>query len=171
MSRIHSRSAALLAALVLCLSVPLVGASTAYAANDDLCAGQPNCTVVDPPGIGNDPGFGSDSGIPGAFVLLFVLMLIGGVALTIWKVGAAQRMARESGMNESDAAAMTLLSDDGFEATYLAANLRGKTQPASPPQPVASAAERLRALGELRDQGLITTEEYDARRAAIIDSV
>ncbi len=65
---------------------------------------------------------------------------------------------------------------DGFEATYLAANLRGKTDPpvdppASPGATTPSVAERLRQLQELRDQGLITPGEYDARRAAIIDSV
>jgi hypothetical protein len=32
-------------------------------------------------------------------------------------------------------------------------------------------ADRLTQLRELRDQGLITPEEHDARRAAIIDSV
>jgi hypothetical protein len=148
-----------LAATVLSLSVLLVGASTAYADGS-----------VDP-GFGSDPGMGDGGGIPGIFVVFFVLVLVAGVGTTIWKVTTAQRMARESGMNESDATAMTLLTDDGFEATYLAANLRGKTQPEPPAAAPASVAERLRQLGELRDQGLITTAEYDARRAAIIDSV
>jgi hypothetical protein len=156
---------------VLTLSVLLVGASTAYAADDDLCAGQPNCTVVDPPGFGSDPGMGDDGGIPGAFVALFVLVLVAGVGATIWRITAAQRMARQSGMSESDATAMAVLSDNGLDATYVLSNLRGKAQPEPPAVAPASVAERLRQLGELRDQGLITTAEYDARRAAIIDSV
>jgi hypothetical protein len=169
MSRILSWCAVLLTALLLSLSVLTAAASTSYAGDSDLCAGEPNCTVVDPPGFGDDPGMGADSGIPGAFVALFVLVLVAGIGLTVWKVAAAQRMARESGMNESDATAMTLLTDDGFEATYLAANLRGQTQP--PPPATSSVADRLTQLRELRDQGLITPEEHDARRAAIIDSV
>jgi hypothetical protein len=64
-----------------------------------------------------------------------------------------------------------VLSDNGLDATYVLSNLRGKAQPEPPAVAPASVAERLRQLGELRDQGLITPADYDARRAAIIDSV
>jgi len=38
--------------------------------------------------------------------------------------------------------------------------------------PVPRTAEaRLRELQELRDEGLLTPEEYDARRTAVLDSV
>ena len=122
-----------------------------------------------------DDGFGAgsgDPGVPGSFVALFVLALIGGIAFTAWKVSTARRMARDSGMSESDATAMTLLSDEGFEATYLASNLRGQTTPPTTPQPgTRSTAERLRELQALLEQGLITPDEYAARRQALIDGV
>jgi hypothetical protein len=130
----------------------------------------------------DDAGFGAqqDPGIPGFFVLLFVLALLGGIAVTVWKVSTARRMARDSGMSETDATTMTLLTDDGFEATYLAANLRPPQQPAVPttptppttPQPgTRSTAERLRELQALLEQGLISQDEYAARRQALIDGV
>jgi hypothetical protein len=67
---------------------------------------------------------------------------------------------------------MTLLSDDGLDATYLAANLRG-TQAANQatPPPSATTAARLEELKSLLDRGLVTQSEYDERRKAIIDSV
>lgn len=186
MSRMSSRSAALL--LALWLTVSILGAASAASAVDagpgdapgwcfrtNSQGDLPTCTFVDGQWHRSydSDGLGADgSGIPGAFVFLFVLVLIAGVAITVWQVTAARRMARASGMNEGDATAMTLLTDDGFEATYLAANLRGQTGPGTPaPATAASTADRLKQLGELRDQGLITSEEYDARRTAIIDSV
>jgi len=39
----------------------------------------------------------------GAFVALFLLALVIGVAGTIWKVSTARRMAREAGMDTGDA--------------------------------------------------------------------
>lgn len=119
-------------------------------------------------------GGGSAGGAPAGFAVLFVLVLLGGVGVTVWKVTAARRMARESGMSPGDATAMTLLTDDGFEATYLAANLRGRVAPpgqSGSAMPDTSVPERLRQLQELRDQGLITAEEHDARRTAILDSL
>ena len=107
----------------------------------------------------------------GGVAVLFVLVALGGVALTVWKVSTARRMAGESGMDPADATAMTLLSDDGFEATYLAANLRGQATPTAPPAGGKGTAERLRELRQLLDEGLITQEEYDARRRVVIGEV
>jgi hypothetical protein len=116
-------------------------------------------------------------GIPGWFVALFVLVLVIGVGTTIWKVTTAQKLARQSGMDPGLATQMTLLSDDGLDATYLAANLR-QPAPASPgapsgepPAPTPSAEARLLELRGLLDRGLITQSEYDERRTAIIDAV
>ncbi|GAA4690095.1 hypothetical protein [Nocardioides conyzicola] len=122
-----------------------------------------------------EPGMDSmdDPGIPGWFVALFVLVLVAGVGASIWRVSAAQRMARDAGMSESDATAVALLSDDGLEATYLAANLRQPPVPpaAEPAAAPASTAARLVELRQLVDQELITMEEYEKRRREIIDSV
>lgn len=145
----------------------------------------PTCSFIDGqwhrtfeggPGMG--PGFGSGpgDGVPGAFVALFVLVLFGGIAVTIWKVSTARRMARDSGMNPDDATVMTMLTDDGFEATYLAANLRQPQHQNQPPAtpaagPTTSAAERLRELDRLLAEGLITQAERDERRRVIIDGI
>jgi hypothetical protein len=76
-------------------------------------------------------------------------------------------------MDPDRATAMTLLSDDGLDATYLAANLRSPGAPAAPPpvDPGRSAEDRLRQLQQLRDGGLVSAEEYDERRRAILDSL
>ena len=90
----------------------------------------------------------------------------------------ARRMAERSGMDPGEATAMTLLTDDGLEATYLASNMRPPATAAAPADghpaeaPSArSATERLTELAQLRDQGLVTQAEYDERRAAILDSL
>ena len=121
------------------------------------------------------------TGVGGGFAVLFVLVLLGGLAVTVWRVTTARRMAREAGMNERDAGTMALVSDDGFEATYLAASLRQPpAAPATPEPPVTTeppapvsraAADRLRELDELLSQGLIDQEEYDATRQAILGSL
>ena len=114
-----------------------------------------------------------DAGGPGdGFGVLFVLVLLAGIAFTVWKVSTARRMARDSGMDVGDATAMTLLTDEGFEATYLASNLRGQMTPQPEPAPEPRSSEqRLRELESLRTQGLVTEEEYAARRRAILDSL
>jgi hypothetical protein len=114
------------------------------------------------------------TGPPGWFVALFVLTLIAGVGITIYKVTMARDLARKSGMDPNQATAITLLEDDGLEATYLASNLRSPAGGAIPEPPVGggrSVSERLAELSNLRDQGLVTQAEYDARRAAILDSL
>lgn len=121
------------------------------------------------PGM-NDPGFG-EPGIPGAFIALFVIVLILGVAGTVWQVSTARRMARDAGLDPDDAAAVTLLDDPGLSTAYLASSLRDRDDRPEPPPAARSSAERLRELQDLRDQGLITPDEYDARRRAIVDSL
>lgn len=113
-------------------------------------------------------------GIDG-FAVLFVLSALGAIAVTVWKVSAARKMARRSGMDPNEATGMTLLTDDGFEATYLASSLRGEQatpgQYAAPTATPGTPADRLQALQDLKDRGLITDSEYAARRQAIIDTV
>lgn len=118
-----------------------------------------------------DGGLGPGDGGPGAGAAIgvFFLGLVVAVAVLVWKISVARRMARESGMNPDDATVMTVLTDDGFEATYLAANLR--QQPTVPPAPAASVADRLRELDRLLAEGLITQEERDERRRAVIDGI
>ena len=112
-------------------------------------------------------------GFGAGFGALFVLVLLVGIGTTIWKVSTAQRMARNSGMDVGDATAMTLLTDDGLEATYLASNLRVPQQPSAPTAgaPARTPEQRLRELESLRSQDLVTEEEYAARRRAILDSL
>lgn len=109
-------------------------------------------------------------GPPGWFVALFVLAIILGIGTTVWRVSAARSMARRSGMDEGEAAAMSLLTDNGLEATYVASQLRDGVRPPADDSPRGAAA-RLAELQSLRDQGLVTPDEYAARRAEIIGEI
>jgi hypothetical protein len=141
----------------------------------------PTCTRVDGAWVASWPddgsAMGSGGGVPGAFVGLVVVGLLVAVGITIWKVTTAQSLARQSGMDPGLATQMTLLSDDGLDATYLASSLRQPTAPAAPAAPVATSPDaagaeaRLAELTGLLDKGLVTQAEYDERRKAIIDSV
>ncbi len=118
------------------------------------------------------------AGIPAAFAAFFFLVVLLGVAGLVWRVSTARRLARSAGMDEGDATAMTLLTDNGLESTYLAANLRPPVAPAAhpaatagPPERSRSSADRLRELQDLLAAGLVTQEEHDARRRAILDSL
>jgi len=126
-----------------------------------------------------DPSMEPGSGIPGWFVAWGVLVVVVGVVVTIWRVSTAQKLAKRSGMDPGLATQMTLLSDDGLDATYLAASLRGQVSPptepnapTTPPTQVSrTIAARLEELTGLLERGLLTQAEYDERRKAIIDSV
>ena len=43
-------------------------------------------------------------------------------------------------------------------------------QPSAPPPPAADPIEQLRALGELKAQGILTEEEFAAQKAKILGS-
>jgi hypothetical protein len=44
-----------------------------------------------------------------------------------------------------------------------------QTAPSPPPKEQADLLEQLRKLGELRDQGVVTQEEFDAKKAELLD--
>lgn len=111
---------------------------------------------------------GDGSGIPPFVVLMFLVFLGIAIATTVVKMNVASRMAEKAGLDPGDAALTSLLNDDGVSAAYLAANLQGRAAA----QPVLRSVEqRLGDLARLRDQGLITPEEYATRRATILDEV
>lgn len=115
-------------------------------------------------------------GVPGWFVAWGVLVVVVGIIGAVWRMSTAQKLAKRSGMDPGLATQITLLSDDGLDATYLASSLRGQatpspTEPATPMTPPRTTADRLEELKALLDGGLVTQAEYDARRQAIIDSV
>jgi Short C-terminal domain len=136
----------------------------------------PTCTKVNGQWVASWPGDQASSGL-GGFVFLLVIAGLVGLAIVIWKVTTAQKLARQSGMDPGLVTQMTLLSDDGLEATYLASSLRRQApDPATDPPPAvtstpATATSRLEELKSLLDRGLVTQAEYDERRKAIIDSV
>ena len=126
-----------------------------------------------------DDSLGTSSGIPGFFVFFAVVIIAVGIGITVWRVSTARRLAQDSGMDPGLATQMTLLTENGLDATYLAASLR-PSQATSPPQSPTpatpsttgrSASERLTELASLRDQGMITEAEYDERRRSIIDGL
>lgn len=120
---------------------------------------------------GLDPSMPEADGAFTLFPVLFVLVLVLGVGGTLSKVAAARRLAREAGMDPDDATAVALLGDPGLSTTYLASTLRGDRPDDAIRPPVPTAADRLRELQRLRDEGLSSTAEQDASRRAIIDSV
>lgn len=134
--------------------------------------------MPDPMSPAFDDGFSGPAGpgVPPGFVAFFILIILLGVGTTIWRVSLAREVARDSGMDEDQATAITLLSDNGLDATYLASHLRprpGQEQGpvASPPPQGRTVNERLRELQQLRDEGLVTHDEYEARRNEILDSL
>ena len=119
------------------------------------------------------PPFAADSGpgIPSGFVALTVLMALVGIGITIWRVTAARDLARQAGMDPDQATAITLLGNEGLDATYVASTVRRTLVDAPRPTAGRSAEERLTELRALKDQGLVTEQEYQARRTAIVDSL
>lgn len=124
-----------------------------------------------PVATSGDP-FGSESGdgLAGVFVVGFVVAVIVGIGIAIWKVSTARRLATDAGMDPGLATQMTLLDEDGLSATYLASSLR-TSQPAQPVGGSPTATDRLVELRKLLDAGLISQAEHDERRRVIIDSV
>lgn len=136
----------------------------------DTTRGEPTCTkqangrwdvTYDEPG-GDGPPVG----------LFVVLALLVGGAVTLAKVAYARHMATEAGMDPGRATAVTLIDDDALSATYVATSVRQRQEtPAAPAAVPPTAAERLRNLEKLQDDGLITPDEYAARRKVILDSL
>lgn len=89
---------------------------------------------------------------PWIFGAMVVLVICGWVATAV-KIGRNRQVLREAGIDPTTAGAQLAVR-----------MIRG--QPAA-----RSASSRLAELADLRDQGLITPEEYEARRAQIIAGI
>lgn len=128
---------------------------------------------VEPDDPFHDDGFGAETAIPGWFVGFFVLILLIGIGGTIWRVTLARQIARENGQDPDRATTVELLSQNGLETTYLASSIRQRQQSpaAEPAAEERSATDRLAELTSLRDRGLVTDDEFQRRRTAIIDSI
>ena len=160
----------LLSGLALAATLVLAVPGLAFAdTTDDLCGTDPNCTV-ETGDFGSGTGdLGPDAGIPGSFIAFFVVVLVVGVCITVYRVSTARDMARKAGLDAGAAGAVALLEDNGLSAAYVASSLR--PQPAGATPPSRPAAERLAELQALKDSGAVTESEYAARRQAIIDSI
>lgn len=122
-------------------------------------------------------GFGEsgDGGFGGLFALVLIVGIVLAVGTAIWRVSTARDLARRSGLDEGDATRMALFTEGGLETTYLASAMRQRDEP--PVAPAAAredrgdVAERLRRLDRLREEELVSTEEWQARRQAILDEL
>jgi hypothetical protein len=98
------------------------------------------------------PEDGDFGGIPTPFLVLFiaaVVLIVCGWIYAAVKAIRNRQVLREAGLDPSTVGSQ-------LAVRYL----RG--------QPVRSASDRLAELTDLRDRGLVTPAEYDARRAQII---
>lgn len=112
-------------------------------------------------------------GIPGWFIALFVIAALVGVGSFCWRISVARKIARDAGLDPNTATAVTMLGKDGVDSAYLASALasRARAQSSHPVPPPKTTEQRLRELQALKDKGLITPEEYAARRQKILDAI
>src|SRR4051812_9100576 len=83
----------------------------------------PTCTKVNGSWVASWPD-DSTAGFGGGFAFLVVIALVVGIAITVWKVSTAQKLARQSGVDPGLAPQMTLLTHDRLAAADLAPGLR-----------------------------------------------
>lgn len=132
----------------------------------------PTCTDADDgfDASWSDDAVTEDDGF-GGFIALFVVVGLIGVGVTVWQVSTARTLAKKSGMDPNLATKMALLTENGLDATYLAANLRSQTDSSAAQTPApttATASQRLTELKGLLDADLITQAEFEERRTVII---
>jgi membrane protease subunit (stomatin/prohibitin family) len=118
------------------------------------------------------PGSSSTSFAP--FIGLIVIALVLGLIVLAWRVSLARRLAADAGLSKGAATALTVMGNPGLDATFIASSLRAQQAAAAPAESQgasAGVAGRLNQLEALRDQGLLSESEYQARRAKILDSI
>lgn len=159
---------------------------------DAVDAGQVTaCSVENSPWNSSfEGGMHGDPGVPGGFGAFFVFALLFGLVTFVWRISLARRVAERSGLDPDEATELAILGEHGLEAGYLAGHLRdrsvdarstdirtsgvgmsGAVTPEARAPEVRTAEMRLRELQALRDAELVTREEYDARRTAILDTL
>jgi hypothetical protein len=176
LARVFAAASAVVVALQVCLLAPAYAGGGLQKCLDkaiDHNGEPPTCTKVNGQWVASWPDNSPGGDMFGMFVFFAFMALLVGGAVTLWRVRTARALAQRSGMDPGLATQMTLLSDDGLDATYLASCLRSPVA-APAPAPTATppaAAARLEELKSLLDRGLVTQAEYDERRQAIINSL
>ena len=115
-----------------------------------------------------------DPGIPGWFIAVAVLMILIGVGTWLYRISVARDMAERAGLDPDQAARVAMFGKDGIDATYVASALAQRSTPPPPPPPVQrpkTVEERLRELQTLRDNGLVSEDEFQAQRTKIVGSI
>jgi hypothetical protein len=107
-------------------------------------------------------------GIPAGFIVLMVLVPLIGLGAWLFRMSVATRMARQAGLDPTDAAMTTALSQDGLAATYVASNLANQRRPQPP---TTSPESRLQQLTDMHAKGLVSDEEYAEQRKRILDAI
>jgi hypothetical protein len=128
---------------------------------------------------GDFPDTTDQSGPMGLFILFAVIAAVIGIGGFLWRLSAARRIAEQAGLDPDAAVTTTLLNHDGLAATYLAASLRQQQAPPlerpvghlDPPSSRRTTESRLAELKSLHADGLITDDDYDRRRAEILNAV
>lgn len=162
----------LMAVLAVGVFSPAAGAQTGSPCDPYQSDGSVDCVVVNSPGL--LPGQVNSSPGSGGFMGIFVVFLLVGIGVSVWKFLAVRDMGVRRGMSERDASAAALFSDD---AVMLGMVLKDEEEPESrrdeppPPQPPATIELRLERVEELRKDGTISDQEADQRRAEIIAEI
>jgi hypothetical protein len=105
------------------------------------------------PGADMPTDFSTSPGIPGWFVVLFILFAIIGIGTAIWRFS----VLRSGGLNP-------FVAKEQLEARL------AQSQLMTPPDPVKSIEQRLAELDDLRDRGVISADEHAAARAKVISA-
>jgi putative oligomerization/nucleic acid binding protein len=113
----------------------------------------------------------SGPGIPGWFIALAILIGVLSVGTWVWRISVARQIAEDAGLDPDRATAVTMLSKDGVDATYLASALASRSPAPAPVQHPKSPEDRLRELQALKDKGLVSDDEYEAQRQHILGSI
>jgi hypothetical protein len=121
-------------------------------------------------------GSTSGTGFPSGFIALFVIVALIGIGVTIWRISLTRRMAQSAGVNPSDATALAVLGGpNAIDTAVLAKTLSHHSADTAPPatgKPHGATVEaRLTQLRQLKDDGVISADEYESRRAAIISTI
>ena len=121
--------------------------------------------------MSDQPGFGA---IGGLFIFVFICIFVGSIGFAIYRVLATRELAKRNGASDKDATTLALFGGDvGTAAAYLRPGMPGSNggPTITSAAPTKSVEERAREVRALEQQGLISTEQANARIDEILRDV